>query len=652
MARTGPAKFFYGSTEEIASVPPSEGNIFFTEDGNAQIDIGEPAVRQLIVGTKGTDGAPGPNAISLATATQDIPVGKYLGVGPSNTVIGLDGGVSEGGYMNATQKQLVMDAVVEHSAHVTPSSLNLVVVADTHSADIVDTGEATFGSFTRVMTNLSQCALAARIAAMDGIVHLGDLMDGGQRDNTSKADVLPLYAQFADVVNQQVPFFPMRGNHDDNSDYRWNSATYMISPLEWHQRWVRVFQNGVVYDSMRTTSNYYYRDFERQKIRCIFLDLCDYPWIVDTPGYMKYYADSNSSGTSASNGFGFGPEQVRWLHEEALDFSGKSDPSEWATVVFSHRNGNSNIEKFVNNGIMVMDILDAYNLKASYQGENLHVDWGVDVDADFSSDQTQGVLGFFQGHNHQDWTVPPYDETAAAIQRKNPWSYQITAFGDGMHSINGFSQLVTIDRDAGKIYTTTIADEAAIDATHTRRREIPIPLVNAPPAPSSIKLAQGNITAEGISVSVSGNRVTLNGTMTWSGTTIVNLTDGTLQATSGSGFSTTMYEPWITGKDIWDLTAGDLVTATIKNETGTYSGNTGAHGLLRPFFSDRTRPDAASAGPSASTTPPIPAGGPAPTGTLAVLVLAPTNVIGATYTDYSFEVGFRVNGVDIPVVGQ
>jgi|GEM_PF-2105918 len=537
-----------------------------------------------------------------------------------------------GSYMTPLQKQFAAESAAINTWNIAADTLTLAVITDIHAAAVKDSGALDARTLTRGQTGLAQAAHVSKISTLDGIVILGDILDGGQQDRATKDGAMKLLSQLADSLSERrAPVFPIRGNHDDNSDYK-KTTDYVLSPKEWFGGFQRTFEpeNGIVHDSQNTASTYYYRDFVQQKIRCIFLDFCDYPWIITSGNNLKYTAGNSQVG------WGYGPRQVQWLHSEALDFSGKTDASDWTTLVLMHRQGNSDASQTINNGVIVMEILDAFNLKGTYSGANAAADWAVSVDVDFSGDETQGIIGVLQGHNHKDWTIPPGGEIGATSQLKNPWSYQITAFGAAFRSVNGFSQLVTIDRENNSIFTHSIAEDAALSADYTRSRVVPIPNGEEP---AYFQLTQGTHTANGVTVTVSGNRVTMNGTGTASNR-LIKISNG---LENGSSETDKMTAAW-KGQTVFAVLPGDTHTVHMTNVTGT-ANFPSSLGLIRPYFENGLRVSTISPNPYNGVCEPAGQPVPAGVGRIAFIALALGADTGLpTFTNYSFDVEVFVSG--------
>lgn len=160
---------------------------------------------------------------------------------------------------------------------------------------------------------------ASEIIELDCLADLGDMTDGGF---VNREGIFTLMREQSDIMAEaKLPTFRIRGNHDNNRAavyYNGNNMEYNVTPEEWLEAcdldWGNVMQG-----STAGKNGYYYKDFADYKIRVIALDTVDVPY---TGGGTYEYGVSH--------------EQLKWLAEEALDFSGKTDKKEWGVVFMAH----------------------------------------------------------------------------------------------------------------------------------------------------------------------------------------------------------------------------------------------------------------------------------------------------------------------------
>lgn len=547
----------------------------------------------------------------------EIPMGP-----PGDSSIGSSGTSA----LTDAQEKLVRNAVAGINPYISPDSLTLAVISDTHARDQDDTIDLEFRSMARSLTNMNQSVMASRICRIDGIVLLGDSTDGGQVIPNTKVRTLEIWMQFVDILNHSVPLFMLRGNHDDNSDSNINTD-YVLPADDWVKVALLPCRNEAIYDTKRPFSPYYYRDFDSQKIRCIFLDYIDYPWVVNGTA-LTYYAGNSSRGQ------GWSARQVTWLHEEALDFNDKPDAEEWATLVFCHSRECSRSTDIVNNGTMVMGVLDAYNKKKAFKGVNNTTNWAVNVDVDFSEDITQGLIAYIQGHNHQDFVIRPGENIGALEWQKNPYSFLNIGVANGYHSVNGYSQLINISRKNSLIKTYSICDNAAINSSiYTRQREILIPAPIMPSGPM-LDLTQGSLTYNGVTITINGNRITLDGTVTAQSGYVHITGDSPMSGTIGS-YEYNAPAAWVE-PDLFYVGQGNLVRWAMTNITGSVTA-TGTSLVFRVYYSDGARLSTSAGGIPNYNVPNPATKHVAPTDYFGVAVLA-LNYAGDVFTNYSFDI--------------
>lgn len=176
----------------------------------------------------------------------------------------------------------------------------------------------------------------------DFTVHLGDLTDG----------LVPLavtkeYARkvLNELESLNVPVFLTLGNHDSN---------YFHDNPEWMSK----LEQSEFY--LGRELPWYYRDFETQKVRCVFL------YSFDHREKIRY---------------GFPEEEVEWLEDILME-----TPNRYRVIVFSHVPLLPEMHfwsKEIRNSERIKEILDSYVIRGGK------------------------VLAYIHGHNHADqleWT--------------------------------------------------------------------------------------------------------------------------------------------------------------------------------------------------------------------------------------------------------
>jgi len=179
------------------------------------------------------------------------------------------------------------------------------------------------------------CGEEKKDTVIDGIIHLGDFTDGMTSKKVTSAYVEQM---LADLKKNHLPIYLTLGNHDSNY-FRGNKWRFSMEE-----------QNSL----FGLDKEYYYKDFEKQKLRCLFLSSYD----CNTP--VRY---------------GFSEEEVEWV-ENTL----KETPDGYKVIIFSHEAPLDRLDywaRIIRNGNKLMEILEAYNAKESAQ-----------------------ILAFIHGHTH------------------------------------------------------------------------------------------------------------------------------------------------------------------------------------------------------------------------------------------------------------
>ncbi len=215
-------------------------------------------------------------------------------------------------------------------------------------------------------------ALADEIGA-DAIMLGGDILHGTNSHEGAMKD-LNIYAE--SFKDSPVPVLPARGNHDDNGyhntklppeikhyDPHYCPISYIVNQQMWTDTLVdRVCKGKVVHAEGDPKSTYYYADFPPKKVRMIFLDAYDYPYVASNGIHID----------TASEGFNHVPDhQIKWLCDVALD----AEKDGWNFIVCSH----APLKKFgtYKNSDEIMGIFSAFNNRQIYKNERLGIikDW-------------------------------------------------------------------------------------------------------------------------------------------------------------------------------------------------------------------------------------------------------------------------------------
>lgn len=292
----------------------------------------------------------------------------------------------------------------------TPSTLTLAVMSDSH-----------YCSEEKEAKSVRDCAnkmsMLSRYVHVDAIANLGDFVRGDEVKETTVSDLQTLLTSTHE--NADCPVFYIRGNHDDNGWYSLagsgNPGSHLpeeiINDREWYELAFGITAKDVVTDPARPYGGYGYYDHEASKIRVFLLNTVDIPYILEEDGTYRY---------NSYECYAFSSEQLNFV-ADALRFSDKEAPGEWAALFLTHvplDTTNNDGYRFGGKDALVrgyqqmLAIVDAYRkgLFYSFSGsvnnisdkDELPEDFVVDVKADYTQKGVGDVIGFIYGHNHTD----------------------------------------------------------------------------------------------------------------------------------------------------------------------------------------------------------------------------------------------------------
>lgn len=270
--------------------------------------------------------------------------------------------------------------------HIGGDNIVFAVMSDAHLGYYTDTENAAGKQAGQALKRLNErCAL-------DFVAHCGDYTTGAY--NTTVESAMRDMADYQMLIGSK---FPGRqawcvGNHDD--------APYQATANRMSQTQVyaaisrkNLASNGYVPGN----TAYGYMDFPALRLRLIYLDTHDRrSW-----GSAQVGVGENCTFRDVEN---ISAAQLRYLAEQALDFSGVADPSKWSILVFSHAALNS-VGTYTDpdgtshpcNTSNAAAILKAYATKKS--GSITH--GGVAVNYNFTAVTPAGIIGCIHGHEHR-----------------------------------------------------------------------------------------------------------------------------------------------------------------------------------------------------------------------------------------------------------
>lgn len=380
----------YTATLPLFIPVPELGRWIFSGSGELA-DMGFPA-QTFTVAVTGF-GVQASNA-KLATTEDKLPNPNALTITSGDTIVTYDGSEAESidipaGVGDDTPDYVLTaaDALAKKVVnHIGADNIVFAVMADAHLGYYTDTGNAAGKQAGQALKRLNErCAL-------DFVAHCGDYTTGAY--NTTVESAMRDMADYQLLIGSK---FPGRqawcvGNHDD--------APYQATANRMSQTQVyaaisrkNLASNGYVPGN----TAYGYMDFPGMRLRLIYLDTHDRRgWSSAQVGVGEDCTFRDVENISAA--------QLRYLAEQALDFSGVDDPSKWSILVFSHAALNS-VGTYTDpdgtshpcNTSNAAAILKAYATKKS--GSITH--GGVAVNYNFTAVTPAGIIGCIHGHEHR-----------------------------------------------------------------------------------------------------------------------------------------------------------------------------------------------------------------------------------------------------------
>lgn len=293
--------------------------------------------------------------------------------------------------------------------------------------------------------NISNLGTLSTMINIDFVANLGDFVIGNEDKESTLKSLNTLLKLTEDSI--WAPILNVRGNHDDNGWYSYGGygGTYkedeIINDKEWCDLALKSAGNSLVIDKNNPNGGYGYYDHEKSKIRVFVLNSCDIPYILEDDGTYRY---------SSYLGHSFSNAQLNFV-ADALMFSDKEKPNEWAALFLTHvpiDTSNQDGERFGGMSALIrghdylLSIISAYRKGTAFKMSgstyipghpNEHQeDFMVEIDVDYSKKGYGEVIGFFSGHTHSD----NFTNQAGV---KNSLSYGYTFIGtSGAEGFNTF----------------------------------------------------------------------------------------------------------------------------------------------------------------------------------------------------------------------
>lgn len=293
--------------------------------------------------------------------------------------------------------------------------------------------------FKRLMRAYKE--IAKRVAP-DMLILGGDYTNEGCKEYKTKC-----FRELRALIDRE-PYFPVNGNHDDGSiwDKAYIHADKATNHLT-HTDLYKLFYNhlpklGAEFDEDNHSLYYMYNDCAK-KVRYVFLDACDVPYILDDEGKLKYQAQWL---------FAMSQKQLDWLCSKALKFD---DPG-WSVMFITHSlllpQEVDNPPEISKNMELLRRIVLAYKKGENYSENFGDGDFERKVDAPFNDYIRGDIIGFLVGDYHYD-DVVYYDDiplilTGNAVMYDKGEKNRVRRNGDETELL---FDIVTVDKEKRKI---------------------------------------------------------------------------------------------------------------------------------------------------------------------------------------------------------
>lgn len=258
-------------------------------------------------------------------------------------------------------------------------------------------------------------------------------------------------------------FFTVKGNHDDNSiqSEGIDNISFTMLPQEQYDIMFKRLEGTVSFDSSNKYGLYYYYDIPKNKIRAIFLNSIDIPYIPDElqTSAWKYSGQST---------YAYSNSQLNWLAHTALNLPS----NEWKVIFFTHINpfneGMIGADNLAHNSSTLLGIINAFKNGVKYTSIASSGDFAHNVSIDFSTNGKGQVITFFYGHTHSEQVLFKDGINYISTWNDSP-KKSLSNPNAPMRTIGDISELclniVTIDSHKNKIFVTKVGagDDLEID---------------------------------------------------------------------------------------------------------------------------------------------------------------------------------------------
>lgn len=279
-------------------------------------------------------------------------------------------------------KKYLQDFAVNLNQQLTPESLTVGIVTDTH--DKADANYTYYGA--NGLQHVQELNLLDETGILDIKGHLGDAIDGSDRPAISQ---IHLGQIIATLNENKTPFFMVKGNHDENDKY--DEKFFHDRPSFGPQTF-----GNIVYKKLFAQAQINVMDwqsglgyFDKGDVRAIFLNTSDVPYLLKNDGTKKYDVKLTLAIRQQQI------QQLIALLEHSFDKK---------IVIFGHANliDADGQEALQYNGHAVHELLVAFNrkLKGKLQPRQTNADFAVNAKFDFTQNRSGQIWAYICGHRH------------------------------------------------------------------------------------------------------------------------------------------------------------------------------------------------------------------------------------------------------------
>lgn len=329
--------------------------------------------------------------VSVSSAVNEITENSYTVSGASTAYVRFSLGVISDDSIITVNEEIGEIATGETAKAVVP--FNLAFITDLHYTD------NQIGRYTSAKKAVN---VINETAPIDVEIMGGDYCNNYTATSGGTAvEVRENISKCKKIFSDNRRRLWLRGNHDSNG--------YPNERLPKAEIYNRIFRSqhtidGFVENPADPYGCYGYMDFENAKIRLIVVNTSD------NDNFGTKVPEQSNYTAPIINCHNVGTEQLQWIADNALNFSGKTDAKEWGVIFVSHvplysSNSWNNSHTYVDdngaswdcNVINLVNLATAYRDKSSFSATNN----GKTAIKDFSNDTTHAkILCFISGHTH------------------------------------------------------------------------------------------------------------------------------------------------------------------------------------------------------------------------------------------------------------